>query len=45
MVKLEKQFRQLSLKNGQDPEVWITELEDLRIKLENMALALLIMSL
>jgi hypothetical protein len=24
MVKLEKQFRELSLKKGQDPEVWIT---------------------
>jgi hypothetical protein len=36
MVKLEKQFRELSLKKGQDPEVWITELEDLRIKVENM---------
>jgi hypothetical protein len=24
------------LKRGQDPEVWITELEDLRVKLENM---------
>jgi hypothetical protein len=36
MVKLEKHFRELSLKKGQDPEVWITELEDLCIKLENM---------
>jgi hypothetical protein len=36
MVKLEKQFRELSLKKGQDPEVWITELEDLCIKLESM---------
>jgi hypothetical protein len=24
------------LKKGQDPEVWITELEDLCVKLENM---------
>jgi hypothetical protein len=24
------------VKKGQDPEVWITELEDLRVKLENM---------
>jgi hypothetical protein len=24
MVKLEKQFRELSLKKGQDPEIWIT---------------------
>jgi hypothetical protein len=36
MVKLEKQFRELSLKKGQDSEVWITALEDLRVKLENM---------
>jgi hypothetical protein len=28
LVKLEKQFRQCSLKKGQDPEIWITELED-----------------
>jgi gag-polypeptide of LTR copia-type/Zinc knuckle len=36
MVKLEKQFRTLSLKKGANPEVWITELEDLRIRLEDM---------
>jgi hypothetical protein len=36
MVKLEKQFRELSLKKGQDPEVWIKESEDLCVKLENM---------
>jgi hypothetical protein len=36
MVKLEKQFRELSLKKDQNPEVWITELEDLCIKLKNM---------
>jgi hypothetical protein len=36
MVKLEKQFRELSLKKGQDPEIWITELEDLCVKLENI---------
>jgi hypothetical protein len=36
MVKLKKQFRELSLKKVQDPEVWITELEDLCVKLENM---------
>jgi gag-polypeptide of LTR copia-type/Zinc knuckle len=36
MVKLEKQFRGLALKKGQDPEVWITELEDLRMRLEDM---------
>jgi hypothetical protein len=27
--------RKLSLKKGQDPEIWITELEDLRVKLED----------
>jgi gag-polypeptide of LTR copia-type len=36
MVKLEKQFRGLALKKGQDPEVWITELEDLYVRLEDM---------
>jgi hypothetical protein len=36
MLKLEKQFRELSLKNGQDPEIRITELESLCVKLENM---------
>jgi gag-polypeptide of LTR copia-type len=36
MVKLEKLFRTLSLKKGENPEVWITELEDLRIRLEDM---------
>jgi hypothetical protein len=37
MLELEKQFRDLLLKRGQDPEVWITELEDLCVKLENMS--------
>jgi hypothetical protein len=36
MVKLENQFRSLPLKKGQDPEVWIIELEDLRVWLEEM---------
>jgi hypothetical protein len=36
MVKLEKQFRALSLGKGEDPVVWKTELEDLRIRLEDM---------
>jgi hypothetical protein len=35
-VKLEKQFRGLSLKKCLDLEVWIIALEDLCIKLENM---------
>jgi hypothetical protein len=34
LVKTEKQFRQCALKKNQDPEIWITELEDLRMKLE-----------
>jgi hypothetical protein len=36
MVKLENQFRELSLKKGQYLKILITELEDLRVKLENM---------
>ena len=36
LVKLEKQFRELSLKKDEDPEVWITQLEDLRVRLEAM---------
>jgi hypothetical protein len=36
LVKLEKQFRELSLKKGQDPEIRIIELEDLRVRLEAM---------
>jgi hypothetical protein len=36
MVKPEKQFRELSLEKGQDSEIWITELEDIYFKLENM---------
>jgi hypothetical protein len=27
LVKLEKQFCQCSLKKGQDPDIWITELK------------------
>jgi gag-polypeptide of LTR copia-type len=41
MVKLEKQFRTSSLKKGDNPEVWITELEDLRIRLEDMGSTIL----
>ena len=36
LVMLEKQFRELSLKKGQDPEIWITELVEIRMKLEVM---------
>jgi gag-polypeptide of LTR copia-type len=36
LVKLEKQFRDHSLKKGQDLKIWITELEDLCVRLETM---------
>jgi gag-polypeptide of LTR copia-type len=41
MVKSEKQFRELSLKKCQDPEVWITELEDICVRLDDMASSIL----
>jgi hypothetical protein len=31
-----KQFRDLTLKKGQNPEVWTTELEDIRVRLDDM---------
>jgi gag-polypeptide of LTR copia-type/Zinc knuckle len=36
LVKMEKQFRQCALKKGQDPEIWLTELECYRMKLEEL---------
>jgi hypothetical protein len=33
---MEKQFRQSSLKKGQDPDVWITELANYRMKLDEL---------
>jgi hypothetical protein len=36
MVKLEKKFREFSWKKGQGPEIRITQLEDLCVKLDNM---------
>jgi hypothetical protein len=36
MVKLDKQFRDSSLKNGQKVEFWITDLEDFRARLDDM---------
>jgi hypothetical protein len=36
LVKMEKQFRQSALKKGQDPDIWITELEDYRMKLDEL---------
>jgi hypothetical protein len=41
MVKLDKQFRESSLKKGEDPEVWITELKDISVRLEEMGLEIL----
>jgi hypothetical protein len=35
-VKLEKQLRQCSLKKGQDPDIWITELEGNLMRLEEL---------
>jgi hypothetical protein len=32
MVKLNKQFRFSSLKKGEDPEVWITQVEGIKCK-------------
>jgi gag-polypeptide of LTR copia-type len=37
LLELEKQFRELVLKKGQDQETWIRELEDLHVVLETMA--------
>jgi hypothetical protein len=42
MVKLDKQFRDSSLKKGEDPEVWITQLEDISVRLEEMRLEILV---
>jgi hypothetical protein len=36
LVKLEKQFRQCSLKKEQDPDIWITDLDDYRMRLEEL---------
>jgi gag-polypeptide of LTR copia-type len=36
MVKLNKQFREPALKKGEDPEVWITQLEDICVRLKAM---------
>jgi hypothetical protein len=37
MVKLDKQFRDSSLKKDQDPEVWITKLKDYCVRLNDMS--------
>jgi gag-polypeptide of LTR copia-type len=36
MVKLDKQFRELSRNKSQDPEVWINQLEDICVRLDDM---------
>jgi hypothetical protein len=36
LVKMEKHFRQSALKKGQDPDIWITELEYYRMKLDEL---------
>jgi hypothetical protein len=41
MVKLDKQSRESSLKKGQDPEVWITNLEDIWFRLDDMGSSIL----
>jgi gag-polypeptide of LTR copia-type len=41
MVKLDKQFRDSSLKKGEEPKVWITQLEEISIRLEKMGLEIL----
>jgi hypothetical protein len=33
---MKKQFRQSALKKDQDPDIWITELEDYRMKLDEL---------
>jgi gag-polypeptide of LTR copia-type len=38
LLKLDKQFRDSSLKKGEDPEVWITQLEYISVRLEEMGL-------
>jgi hypothetical protein len=40
LVKTERLFRECKLGNDEDPETWITNLEDLRLKLEVMGLFL-----
>jgi gag-polypeptide of LTR copia-type len=40
LVKTERMFRESMLENNEDPEIWINNLEDLRIKLETMGSAM-----
>jgi gag-polypeptide of LTR copia-type len=41
LVKLDKQFIDSSLKKGQDPEVWITDLEDICVKIDDIGSSIL----
>ena len=36
LVSIERQFHQCALTKNQDPEIWITELEDFLMKLEEL---------
>jgi hypothetical protein len=36
LVKIEKQFRQCSLNKGQDLDIWISELEDYQMRLDEL---------
>ena len=40
LVKTERMFRESRLGKNEDPEVWMNNLEDLRIKLETMGSAM-----
>jgi hypothetical protein len=41
LVKLEKKLRDSTLKIDEDPEVWITQLEDISGRFEEMGLEIL----
>jgi hypothetical protein len=40
-ISAPKKFRELSLKIGEDPEVWVTKLKDLCVRLDNMSSSIL----
>jgi hypothetical protein len=40
LVKLEKQFLQYSLMNGQDPDIWVTEPKDYQMRHEELGLSI-----
>ena len=41
MVTLDNQFKSSSLKKGEDPKVWITQLEDITVRLKEIGLEIL----